>query len=353
MKQYAKGCGIGCLVLIPVAFFCILAAAVGITFGNPEVLNGMALKYGALALLLLVLTVVCYRQASKNDDDRKEKRWIRAGHVMAVGTVLVELLVFFYFWGAMDYNKTDLAPAEGWAAENIELPHLEDGNRYTANPDLLLSKETVATVDSIMRLLDRELDIEGAVVVVRRMKNADIFRFCQDLFDRYGIGKSDRGIVIAVAVDDRQARIHTGTSLEADFTDLETNRLLSTYLLPEMKQGDTDGGVRLLTEACYRHLSNKDMPKVQTAEGASSDNPDPYRLMGIFFAIIVVSLFIIYTAWHAFCVDHAFAFFSSSSGGGSSSDSYSSYSSSSSTSSRSSGGYSGGRSSGGGSTIRW
>ena len=61
-KSYAKGCGIGCLVLIPVAFFGFLAVAIGVSFGAPEVLNGVALKYGALALLLLILTIVSYRK---------------------------------------------------------------------------------------------------------------------------------------------------------------------------------------------------------------------------------------------------------------------------------------------------
>ena len=219
-------------------------------------------------------------------------------------------------------------------------------------PELL--QKTVAAVDSIMSRMDRELDIEGAVVVVHRTKDADIFRFCQDLFDRYGIGKNDRGIVIAVAVDDREARIHTGSALEADLTDLEANRLLNAYLRPMMIAGKTDEGVRLLTEACYQFLASKDMPVVPVEQTAVEDpSKKANRLGGIFMAILAASLFIIYIARNTYCVGTPFFGFISSGGGGSSSYSSSDYGSSSSGSSRSSGGYSGGRSSGGGSTVRW
>ena len=352
-------------MLISAAFFGILALDNGMTFGAPEVLNGVALKYGALALLLLILTIVSYKKVFKTEDKRKENTWTRIGDVMATGTIFVELLLFFFFWGATVYEKNDDGQSEGWTAESIELPHLKDGHRYTSNPDLLLTKETVAAVDSIMGLMDRELDIEGAVVVVRRTKDADIFRFCQDLFDLYGIGKNDRGIVITVAVDDREARIHTGSALEADLTDLETNRLQTAYLRPMMIAGKTDEGVRLLTEACYQFLASKDMPVVPGEQKAVEDpGKKANRLGGIFMAIIAVSMLIIYVARYMSNVDTPFFGFLSSGGDGSSSyfssggdgsSSYSSsdYGSSSSGSSRSSGGYSGGRSSGGGSTIRW
>lgn len=353
-KSYAKGCGIGCLVLIPVAFFGFLAVAIGVSFGAPEVLNGVALKYGALALLLLILTIVSYRKVFKTEYKRKEKTWTRIGNVMAVGTIFVELLLFCFFWGATEYDKNDDGQSEGWTAESIELPHLKDGDRYTSNPDSLLTKETVAAVDSIMGLMDRELDIEGAVVVVRRTKNADIFRFCQDLFDLYGIGKNDRGIVIAVAVDDHEARIHTGSALEADLTDLETNRLQTAYLRPMMIAGKTDEGVRLLTEACFQLLASKDMPVVPVEQTAVEDpSKKANRLGGIFMAILAASLFIIYMARYTYCADTPFFGFISSGGDGDSSGSSSYYSSSSSGSSRSSGGYSGGRSRGGGATVRW
>jgi len=349
-----KGCGIGCLALIPLSFLCFIAASLGITLGSCEVQGDIALMCGVLALVLLVMSCVGYRNAFKTQEKKQEKKWTRAGHLFAVFTISCELFAFFFFCGASDFGKTDSTPVDGWSAENIELPHLDNGTRYTSNPDQLLQPETVEAVDSIMSLMDSNLGIEGAVVVVSRTKNADIFRFCQDLFDLYGIGKDDRGLVIAVALDDREARIHTGSALEADFTDIETNRLQNNYLLPLIKEGHTDEGVRQLTDACYRYLSGKDMPVVQLdLSPVETPNQKANTLMLVFAVVITVSLFIIYVAWQNYCVYKSISGFSSSSHGSSSSSSSRSYSSSSSGSSRSSGGYSGGHSRGGGSTVRW
>ncbi len=355
VKGCLKGCCLGFLGIMVIGGFGVFVTALGMTFGTPDTLSHTLWLFGIIATALVVLTCLLYKKAdsAKGEAGKKHLRW--AGHATAALTITTELFAFFFLLGQKDYVKVDSMPAVEWSAKSIELPHLVDGSKYVSNPDSVLSRLTVDSVNAVMARMEHELGVEGAVVAVRRMENADIFRFCQDLFDLYGIGKDDRGIVIALAVDDRQSRIHTGTSLEAYLTDAETNYLQKTYLMPYIKQDNPDEGMKMLVEATYCMLAKKDMPAVHNIEDKKAEENEDRMTKCMYFSMF--SWLIMFMFWEFFARDKSrVSFFSGGSSGDLSGSSYSSDSSSyssRSSSSSSSSGYSGGRSSGGGSTCRW
>jgi hypothetical protein len=60
-----------------------------------------------------------------------------------------------------------------------------------------------------------------------------------------GIGKEgkDNGVLILIAIDERQWRIEVGYGLEGDITDLESNRITQDYLVPELSGGNYGEGL--------------------------------------------------------------------------------------------------------------
>lgn len=60
-----------------------------------------------------------------------------------------------------------------------------------------------------------------------------------------GIGKEgkDNGVLILIAIDERQWRIEVGYGLEGDITDLESNRIAQDYLVPELSEGNYGEGL--------------------------------------------------------------------------------------------------------------
>ena len=164
-----------------------------------------------------------------------------------------------------------------WTADNVPMPHLNDGSRYVSNPDGVVSQNTEQLLDQWLKLLDDSLQIESAMIIVNHVDNGDVFTFAQDLFDKYKIGKDDRGMVIVLAYQDHKVRTHTGRALEADLTDIECSRLQQTYAIPFMKSEQPDSGMLYLTEAIYNTLKNKDLP--QTWEAPA--NLDADELSGL------------------------------------------------------------------------
>lgn len=266
-----------------------------------------------------------------------------------------------------------------WSADNITLPHLTNGDLYVSNPDSILSSNTVDSLNAKMRMLDNELGIETAVVVVNHLKDDDPFRFSQDLFAKYGIGKDDRGLVIVMAYGDHSINMSTGSSLEADLTDAECKRLQMRYLIPYVKAEQPDSGMLLLADGLIAMMSKKEMPtdaETRISSLKSSNNNDLKKEDGYFMFYLVMLVFWYFVVrkqsnqmnslaglpgrypasnpFYRYTTSYSSGSSSSSSSySSSSSSSYSSSSSSSSSSSGSSGGYSGGHSSGGGATSRW
>ena len=106
-------------------------------------------------------------------------------------------------------SQTIAADHIGWEADDIVLPHVKDPTRYVSNPEGVVIGETEKVLNNIMRHLDIELGIESAVVIVNHVKNKDIYGMAQSLFDKYGIGRDNRGLVIILAYEDHLLRTHT------------------------------------------------------------------------------------------------------------------------------------------------
>ena len=177
-----------------------------------------------------------------------------------------------------------------WTARSIPMPHLTDGRRYVSNPDGIVSDETVRRLDAQLKQLDDSLGIESVLAIVSRVENGDIFRFAQDIFDIYKVGKNDRGLVMVLAYDDHKFRSHTGRSLEADLTDAECFRLQERYLIPSMKAEMPDSGLIYYVESVYDLLQGKELPAMSELNGRtnSDENDEDAILPSIYFFLLFV-----------------------------------------------------------------
>ena len=134
--------------------------------------------------------------------------------------------------------------------------------------------------------MDDSLNIESVVAIVNRVEDQDIFRFAQDIFDIYHVGKDDRGLVMVLAYEDHLFRTHTGRSLEADLTDAECAQLQREYLIPSMKAEMPDSGMLYLTQAMYNLLQGKEKP-VMSALVSPNQEDDSLGDMSIYSAMFI------------------------------------------------------------------
>ena len=251
-----------------------------------------------------------------------------------------------------------------WNADNIPMPHMKDATKYVSNPDSILSPAIVDSIDHIMYRLDNNLGIESAVVIVGHIEGDDPIPMIRGIYEKYKVGRNDRGLVIVVGYLDHSYFIAPGRGLEGDLTDMETNHLAQDYLIPSMKAELPDSGMLYLARGVYALMAGKEMPRMSALSASESDDDSDGTsdtLWLIIYASLLTAL-LIYSAhkshklgwaglsYPMFIAANPFHINEGSSGGGSWGGG-SSHSSGGGFSSG--GGYGGGSWGGGGSGGRW
>jgi len=214
-----------------------------------------------------------------------EKRW----NWLLYLPIILAAAIFVYGVGATYH--TDIAEeGKGWTAENLAMVHLEDKTKYVCNPDHVLSIKAVEEMDTTLSWLESDYGIESVVVVVNHIAGNDPFRLTQDIFERHGIGKDDRGLVIAVGYKDHSFFMATGNNLEGDLTDLECDRLQTDYFDPYAKAGQIDDAMTTLVDALYMFFSGKKLPPVadKDVSNFSEDEDTFWSLTCMMFILMVI-----------------------------------------------------------------
>ena len=297
---------------------------------------------------------------------RLEKIW-KTG--LGIGLAVV-FSVICYIFGLSLEPEPKLSPLmekaekRTWNAEQIPMPHLEDATKYVSNPDSILSEAVVDSMDNVLYRLDTELGIESAVVIVGHIEGDDPIPMVRGIYNKYGIGRDNRGLVIVVGYLDHSYFIAPGRNLEADLTDTETDMLAKKYLIPSMKAEKPDSGMLYLVRGTYALMAQKDMPRMSALTSNTKSKEDEGVSFGWGLALVVILLsgggLAFYRkfkemGWTDYGGSHLaknpfYCYRPVSSGD---SGSGGSYSSSSSSSHSSGGSYGGGSWGGGGSGGRW
>ena len=188
--------------------------------------------------------------------------------------------------------ETEEAAPTYWNASNIPLPHLTDGTQYVSNPDSVLSPTTVSRINERMLQLDNELGIETAVIVVNHIENDDPFRLAQDVGNRFGVGRNDRGLVIVVGYQDHSINMSPGRSLEADLTDAECYQLQQRYVVPGMKAEQPDSAMLYLAEGLYAFMKNKPLPEMNIERPVKDESMALGLFFWFFVGFLVLTMFL-------------------------------------------------------------
>jgi uncharacterized protein len=131
----------------------------------------------------------------------------------------------------------------------------------------LISSEWIDEIDYYAFQVDQETTAEIVVVVLQSLTGhgitdddgnelSSIVQLGVHIFNELpletydgatvvGIGKEgkDNGVLILVAIDDKEWRIEVGYGLEGYITDIESNRIAQDYLVPQLSQGNYGEGI--------------------------------------------------------------------------------------------------------------
>lgn len=196
-----------------------------------------------------------------------------------------------------------LSAAQGRTYKVEEIPSVQvaDRTRFLSNPDGIISQQAQQVADSVMSRVRRNTSAEVAAVVVDDIEGGDIDTYANELYNLWGLGKSDNnnGVLLLVVKDLRKAVIRTGPGVEGVLPDAVCGRILRNEMFPAFRRGDYDGGVTAALEAIASQLEDPDAAEeIRSSLGDSGGGEDshPLRIYLLFSLGLTVILGIVIIA---------------------------------------------------------
>ncbi len=126
----------------------------------------------------------------------------------------------------------------------------------------ILKPETISSLNQKLGQFSKETGNEITVVTISKLEDETIETYAEKLFQEWGIGKEkeDNGLLLLVAVEDREMRIEVGYGLEPVVTDIKSGRIIREILAPAFKNGDYDGGIIQTIDIITKLIGGEEMP---------------------------------------------------------------------------------------------
>ncbi|HET9706035.1 MAG TPA: TPM domain-containing protein, partial [Vicinamibacterales bacterium] len=145
----------------------------------------------------------------------------------------------------------------------------------------LIDPSTEAVIDQQLAALERRTSAEVAVATVRSLDGMSIEEYANRLFKVWGIGqaKQDNGVLVLVALNEREMRIEVGYGLEGVLPDGLAGQIIREEFTPRFRNDDYSGGIRAgvtrVAAVVERHqiLTPEELARFNESGGGDGDAP--------------------------------------------------------------------------------
>jgi uncharacterized protein len=139
-------------------------------------------------------------------------------------------------------------------AEEIHFP-APVGDIYVQDFANLLTEQERTELVNLGRLIEDKTTAQVAVLTVNSTGDRPMEEYANEALREYGIGnkEEDNGVLLVVALNDRQVRIEVGYGLEGRIPDGKAGRILDEYAIPYLKNQEPN---RAIVET-YKVLGNE------------------------------------------------------------------------------------------------
>ncbi len=124
----------------------------------------------------------------------------------------------------------------------------------------VLSAETEAEILNNAVSLNNETTAQVVVLTVPDLGGEEISDFAVETLRDWGIGSKDKdnGVIIVLAIEERQVWVSVGYGLEGTLTDIRTGQLQSQYAVPYYRNNDFDTGTLMLFNAIVNEIRTEE-----------------------------------------------------------------------------------------------
>lgn len=131
-------------------------------------------------------------------------------------------------------------------------------NFYVNDYANILSSETESYIMEHSVSLAQQTKAQIVIVTVPNLDGASLEEYATALFRKFGIGdkEEDNGLLLLLALEERQMRVEVGYGLEGILPDGKTGRFQDNYMIPYFKEDNFDEGILNGYKAFFGEIAN-------------------------------------------------------------------------------------------------
>lgn len=167
-------------------------------------------------------------------------RRARARPVFRLESLILVLLAWTAAIGPARAADPEIPPASGFVNDHAAL--MDEAER--------------ARLEAFLDQVKRKTGVEFAVLTVRTTAPLSPTEYKVKVFEAWGIGRreQDDGLLMLVALEEREVRFETGYGLEGTLPDGLQSRIFREQMAPRFRSGDFAGGIIAGVLECARRI---------------------------------------------------------------------------------------------------
>jgi uncharacterized protein len=148
-----------------------------------------------------------------------------------------------------------------------------------------------AEIDHRLDLLEQTTSSEIAVATIKSLEGMSSSDYANRLFKEWGVGqaKTDNGVLVVIAIDDRDMAIEVGYGLEGVLPDGLAGQIIRDDFTPRFRDGDYSGGIRT---GVMRLADVVEKQQVLTPEQLAQFNDSSSSDLPVFIGLPFFGLFV-------------------------------------------------------------
>ena len=169
-------------------------------------------------------------------------------------------------------------------------------NFYVNDYANILSEETEQYIMNRSVALNNVDGTQIVVVTVKNLEGMSLESYSLEVARSFKIGSKEKnnGLLILLALEERELRTEVGTGLEGIIPDGKSGRIQDEYMIPYLKNNNWDEGIKNGYDAYYKEIVTLNNLNVDYTEPTLSKNllmDEEYQLIGFLFAIFIGLIF--------------------------------------------------------------
>lgn len=158
----------------------------------------------------------------------------------------------------------------------------------------VLSAGQAAQLEQKLVALDDSTSNQIAVVILKSIGDGGIEDYATRLFREWGIGnkKTNNGVLLLIAIDDRKVRIETGYGLEGAIPDITASEIIHNEIAPSFKKGDYYTGIDKAVDALSKAAAGEYKTARDRPANSGNSHTGAGSILGFLVMLVVVIIFI-------------------------------------------------------------